>query len=345
MQSFAESLGLKYPIIQAPMAGCQDTNLAVACASAGVMGSIPAAMLSNEQLDAALQKLDDTGLPYGVNFFAHKEQVVSIKKFNKFLKTLEPYYRELNIPVPEEATPGRRAFDEGSLSVVCRHKPTLVSFHFGLPRKDFVDRLKECGFKIASSATTLNEARWLCSNGVDYIIAQGIEAGGHRGSFLDGDISLHSPVRDLVSQLVECVDVPVIAAGGIINSADVAELMSLGAAAVQVGTAFLMCKEATTSENHKKRLIDPTSQTCITNLFTGGFARGLRNRLVLEVGDVCKDALPFPWSSSLVTPLRAKAESLGLDDFTPLWAGVNRSGLIDGTAEDVVKSLCSLLEY
>jgi nitronate monooxygenase len=202
-----------------------------------------------------------------------------------------------------------------------------VSFHFGLPSKDLVAQVRGWGAKILSSATTVEEARWLEARGVDVIIAQGIEAGGHRGMFLSDDPNTQVGTFALVPQIVQAVRVPVIAAGGIADAKGVAAAMALGAAGVQVGTAYLLCPEATTSSVHRTALkADPARATALTNLFTGRLARGIVNRIMRELGPVNALAPEFPLAASAVAPLRAKAESLGRDEFSPLWAGQNAHG-------------------
>ena len=209
-------------------------------------------------------------------------------------------------------------------------EPAVVSFHFGLPAKDLLDRVKATGAKILSSATTVDEARWLEDNGCDAIIAQGLEAGGHRGMFLSRDIATQAGTMALVPQVVDAVKLPVIAAGGIGDSRGIAAAFALGASAVQMGTAFLLCPEARTATLHRQALRTARdNQTVITNVFSGRPARAIVNRATRELGPLAEAPPAFPLAGNALAPLRAKAESLESDDFTPLWAG-QTAGLARG---------------
>src|SRR5262249_18453723 len=201
-------------------------------------------------------------------------------------------------------------------------KPNVVSFHFGLPAPALLDRVKREGFTIFSSATTVQEARWLAEHGVDAVIAQGLEAGGHRGMFLTGDIPAQVGALALVPQIVDVVDVPVIAAGGITDARGIAAAFALGAAAVQMGTAFLHCPEAKISKPHRAALQSAQADgTALTNLMTGRPARGFVNCLMREVGPINAIAPEFPLAAGALAPLRQKAEAMGSGDFSALWSG------------------------
>ncbi len=203
-------------------------------------------------------------------------------------------------------------------------------------------RARSCGAKILSSATTVDEARWLEAHGVDAVIAQGLEAGGHRGIFLSQDLGTQIGTLALVPQIVRAVKIPVIAAGGIADAKGVAAAMALGATGVQIGTAYLLCAEATTSAVHRASLkSDAARVTALTNLFTGRPARGIVNRLMRELGPISAAAPPFPLAASAIAPLRAAAESLGRGDFSPLWAGQNASGCKEVSAAVVTRELAS----
>jgi len=200
--------------------------------------------------------------------------------------------------------------------------PEVVSFHFGLPERGLLGRVKATGAKILCSATSVDEARWLESEGCDAIIAQGAEAGGHRGVFLSEDISTQAGTMALVPQVVDAVQVPVIAAGGIADARGIVAAFALGAAAAQIGTAYLFCPEATIGPAHREALASAKDNgTALTNVFTGRPARSLMNRLVREVGPMSELAPEFPLAASAVAPLRARAEVAGSGDFTPLWSG------------------------
>jgi nitronate monooxygenase len=333
-------LGIKFPLIQAPMAGVQDSALAIAVSRAGGLGSLPAAMLDAESLRHELKTLQSSGLPYNVNFFCHQTTPPTQAAEYKWQMALQPYYQEFGIdPASIRTNVGRRPFDEEMAEVLEEFSPTVVSFHFGLPSPSLLARVKARGAWVMSSATTLDEARWLVAHGADGVIAQGLEAGGHRGHFLDRDVSRQSNTLDLLKQLCADIEVPIIAAGGIAHAQDVQAAMAAGASAVQVGTTFLLCHEAKTSALHRARLRDANASTALTNLFTGGLARGMINRVMQELGPHSDAAPHFPLATQAIAPLRAKAEAKYLDDFTPLWSGSNRSGCFEGPASEVVLRL------
>jgi nitronate monooxygenase len=217
-----------------------------------------------------------------------------------------------------------------------------VSFHFGLPSEDLLARMRALGSKIFSSATTVDEARWLEARGVDGIIAQGLEAGGHRGMFLSDALTTQLGIFALLPQIVHAVKVPVIAAGGIADARGVAAAFALGAAGIQIGTAYLLCPEATTSAVHRAALKSAAAHhTALTNLFSGRPARGIMNRLMRELGPINAAVPEFPMASAAIAPLRAKAERQGRDDFSPLWAGQNTTGCREMPAGDLTRSLAA----
>lgn len=339
---FQAALGIRHPLIQAPMAGVQDSGLALAVSAAGALGSLPAAMLDAITLRRELQILQTSARPYNVNFFCHQTPAHTAAAESAWQTVLLPYYQELGIdPATIPASAGRRPFDEEMAEVLEEFSPTVVSFHFGLPSKPLLSRVKARGAWVMSSATTLNEAQWLVAHGADAVIAQGLEAGGHRGHFLDLDVAQQANTMDLLKQLTPHIRVPIIAAGGIADSQDVQAAMSAGAAAVQVGTSFLLCDEAKTSPLHRARLRDVQAPTALTNLFTGGLARGMFNRVMLEIGPQNRAAPAFPMATQSIAPLRAKAETHQRDDFTPLWSGMNRSGCAPCSAADMVSKLAA----
>lgn len=330
------------PLIQAPMAGVQDARLAAAASASGALGSLPAAMLDAAALHREMQVLHDAGRPYSVNFFAHMSPAPDPDRDARWRKALEPYYEEFGIdPSTLTAAASRRPFGPDTAEVLEAFRPTVVSFHFGLPAPELLARVKARGAFVLSSATTVEEALWLQKHGADAVIAQGLEAGGHRGHFLDTDIRRQKNASDLLPGIVASLDIPVIAAGGIADAAGVRAAMAHGASAVQVGTAFLLCPEATTGALHRARLRDASAPTALTNLFSGGLARGLFNRAMRELGPVSSVAPPFPLASGAIAPLRAKAEAMGRDDFTPLWSGTNRTGCREAPAAEVVYSLAA----
>jgi nitronate monooxygenase len=253
------------------------------------------------------------------------------------------YYAEFGIDILNGPSgPARMPFNHEMTDLVCEYKPAVVSFHFGLPTSELMSRVRSSGAKIISSATTVDEAIWLEAHGVDAVIAQGYEAGGHRGMFLSDDISTQVGAFALLPQIVRTVKVPVIAAGGIADANAVRVALDLGAAGVQVGTAYMLCPEATTSAAHRAALKSDNARiTALTNVFTGRPARGIVNRLMRELGPMSPAAPQFPLAAPASAPLRAKAESLGSGDFSPLWAGQNVSGCKEISASVLTRELAS----
>lgn len=337
-------LGIGLPIIQAPMAGAQDYALAVAVSNAGGLGSLPCAMLGVDAMRKELAAIRaQTMKPFNVNFFCHKQPEPSIERETIWRAALSPYLKEYGIDANTiPAGPGRLPFSAEAADALSEFRPAVVSFHFGLPAPDLLARVRSWGAKILSSATTVDEACWLEARGVDAIIAQGLEAGGHRGIFLSEDLNTQLGTFALVPQIVRAVKIPVIAAGGIADPKGVAAAVALGAAGVQIGTAYMLCTEATTSAVHRAALkSDAARVTALTNLFTGRPARGIVNRLMRELGPISAAAPAFPLATSAIAPLRAKAESLGRGDFSPLWAGQNPSGCKEVSATVLTRELAS----
>jgi nitronate monooxygenase len=335
-------LGVELPIIQAPMAGVQGSALAVAVSRAGGLGSLPCALLSNEATYGELAAIaQQTTAPFNVNFFCHAQPEVDLQREHTWRAMLAPYYRELGVPaVAEAGGPLRTPFDAQAADLLGGFKPAVVSFHFGLPPDPLLRHVKAYGSKVLASATTVDEARWLEAHGADAIIAQGLEAGGHRGHFLSDDLTRQMGTLALVPQIVRAVSCPVIAAGGIGDAAGVRAALALGAMAVQVGTAFLLCPEAITSLVHRAALgTEAARHTAVTNLFTGRPARAVMNRLMRELGPLRSDVPAFPLASGAVMPLRAKAEARGLGDFSPLWAGQNATACRSIPAGDFTREL------
>lgn len=339
-------LGTDLPIIQAPMAGVQLGALAVAASNAGALGSLPCAMLTVETMREELAAIRaGTEKPYNVNFFCHSPPVPSPEREAAWRHLLAPYLAEYGIDAAAiPAGPGRAPFTAEAAEALQEFEPRVVSFHFGLPAPDLVARVKRWGATVLGSATTVDEARWLEAHGADAIIAQGAEAGGHRGIFLSDDVSAQIGTFSLVPQIVSAVSVPVIAAGGIANADGVAAAMTLGAAGVQIGTAYLLCPEATTGTVHRAALKSEAARTtALTNLFTGRPARGIVNRLMRELGPINGLAPAFPLATAAIAPLRAKAEAQGKGDFSPLWCGQNASGCKEIPAAALTRELAARL--
>lgn len=337
-------LGIELPIVRAPMAGVQLSALAVAVSNAGGLGSLPCAMLAPETMRKELTVIRaQTTRPFNVDFFCHAQPVVDPGREQAWRAALAPYYAEFGIdPASIVAGPGRLPFSAETADVLEEFAPPVVSFHFGLPPPQLLARVRRWGAKVMSSAATLEEARWLEAAGVDVIIAQGLEAGGHRGHFLSHDLSPRMGTFALLPQLVRAVRVPVIAAGGIAEQRNVAATKALGAAGVQAGTAYLLCDEVTTSPLHRAALKGPLSHvTALTHLSTGRPAQGIVNRLMRDLGPLSADAPAFPLATAAIAPLRAKAEAQGSGDFSPLWAGQNTRGCREVPAAELTHALAA----
>jgi nitronate monooxygenase len=316
--------GIELPIIQAPMAGANGAELVIAVCEAGGLGSLPCAMLAPDQARAEFGIIRQrTSRPVNVNFFCHVPPQPDARREAAWKARLLPYYAELG--VDSETTPAapvRTPFNDALCQVVEQMRPEVVSFHFGLPEPSLLERVKATGAKVMSSATTAAEAQWLEDHGCDAIIAQGLEAGGHRGMFLSDEIATQPGTLALVPQVVDRVKVPVIAAGGVGDARAIAAAFALGAAAVQIGTAYLFCPESKISAPHRARLRSARDdETTLTNVFTGRPSRCLPNRLARELGPLSEAAPAFPLAANAIAPLRAKAEAMGSGDFSPLWAG------------------------
>jgi len=316
--------GIKHPIVQAPMAGAMDTEMAIAVSNAGGLGSLPAGMLNADQLRAQVENFRAAcGKPVNLNFFAHTPPVPNNAREHAWREKLKPYYAELEIdlhaPVPSS---NRAPFNAALCEAVEELKPGVVSFHYGLPEQALIKRVKEAGCVVMSSATTVAEARWLEDNGCDAVIAQGVEAGGHRGMFLTADLATQIGTFALVPQIVDAVKIPVIAAGGIGDARAIVAALALGASAVQLGTAFLHCPEAKIAAAHRAALRSARDDgTVMTNVMTGRPARGFVNRIIRELGPISDIVPEFPLAGGALAPLHAKAQAQGSGDFSAMWAG------------------------
>ena len=317
-----ELFGVEHPIIQAPMANATAVDLAVAVAETGALGSYPCAALTDDKIGEGVATIRTrTSKPFNLNFFCHQPAGEDAERDAAWLNKLAPYYAELGADTPKVPLKASIVpFTSATCAVVEELKPEVVSFHFGLPEAALVARVKKAGCKIISSATTLREALYLAEHGADAIIAQGSEAGGHRGMFLETDITTQIGTLALVQQIVEAVQQPVIAAGGIGDGRSIVAAIVLGAAGVQIGTAYLCCPEATTSASHKTALAVPGRETVITNVLSGRPARSILTRFVREQGPINAAVPTYPNATPALAPLRAKAEAKGSGDFS-LWSG------------------------
>jgi nitronate monooxygenase len=317
-------LNLEIPIIQAPMAGSDSVELARSVSSTGALGSIACALLSVDEVREAVRRFrGEMARPLNLNFFCHTMETPSSAATNRWTQFLRPHYERLGLDI--ESVPETRLrlpFNEEMCAVVEEVKPEVVSFHFGLPDARLVERIKGQGIKVLSSATTVREAKWLASHGCDAIIAQGIEAGAHRGMFLETNVETQIGLFALLPQVRDSVSVPIIAAGGIADARGVIAALALGASGVQLGTAYLFCPEAKVSPLYRRALEQAADKgTALTNLFSGRPARGILNRFLEESGPMSDAAPAFPYAATLVAPLRTASERAGSLDYMQLWAG------------------------
>lgn len=329
------------------MAGSQGSRLAIAVCNAGGLGSLPCALLSVNDMQAELRAIKAaTSAPFNVNFFCHENPVRDGARESAWREQLLLYYNELGISQDIIAdAPARAPFSSVIADALEEFRPAFVSFHFGLPSRALVDRVKSWGSFIVSSATTVDEARWLEANGADAVIAQGNEAGGHRGMFLTDDITTQVGTMSLVPLVKAAVNIPVIAAGGIATASGARAAITLGASAVQIGTAFLSTPEAGTSALHRAALkSESANHTAITNVFTGRPARGIMNRAIRELGPLSAHAPQFPLASTAMLPLRKKLEEQGSDAFSPLWAGQSAALCKEMSAAELVSEIASSLQ-
>ena len=347
MNTLCQLLGIQHPILQAPMAGAQDSAMALAVSQAGGLGALPSAALGLDALRLHLDVLAQSGLPYQLNAFCHAPPVPDAAALADWHARLAPYCAEFGLdPADLPDGPGRQPFGPVLLDLVEACRPPVLSFHFGLPEPELLQRVRATGAKVLASATTVAEALWLQERGVDAIIAQGVEAGGHRGFFLGHDTRTQMGTLALVPQIVRAVRVPVIAAGGISTAEGVAAAFALGASGVQAGTAYLLCPESLVSPLHRAALqaeADPAraAGTALTTVFTGGAARGILNRAMRELGTLDNGAPAFPLASAAITALRRAAEAGGSTDFTPLWCGQNPSGCRPVGAAEITRALAA----
>ena len=334
----------EHPIVLAPMAGVMDAELVIAAAEGGALGSLPCAMISADKMREQIQIIRQrVAAPINVNFFCHTPVASDPADEARWRDRLGTYYNEHGLDPTAPVTAANRApFDAAMCAVVEELKPEVVSFHFGLPEASLLARVKAAGCVVIASATILREAIWLEHHGVDAIIAQGAEAGGHRGMFMTDNIMTQPGTMALVPQIVDAVKVPVIAAGGIADGRGIAAAFALGAAGVQIGTAYLRCPEATGSKSAKAALAAADDDsTVVTNVMTGKPARGVANRVMRDIGPISSDAPAFPHAATALAPLKAAAEKQGKVDFTNLWAGQAVRLGTDMPAADLTRKLAA----
>jgi nitronate monooxygenase len=321
--ALTEMLGIEHAIVQAPMASVTTPALAAAVSEAGGLGSLGCANLGSEELRAQIRAVRAaTSRPFNVNFFCHLEPASDPERERRMRARLAPFYRELGLTPPEGVQAQPRSFHAGQLEILLDERPPVVSFHFGLPAEEHVRALREAGSAVICSATTVEEAKWLETQGVDAIIAQGYEAGGHRGTFLTPFAAAQIGTLALVPQVRSAVRRPVLAAGSIMDGRGIAAAFMLGASGVQLGTAFLLCPEAATSTPYRRTLQSPAARhTRVTRAFSGRPARAIVNRFAESLADAEEEALPFPLQLALTRPLQEAGAGISSADFLAMWAG------------------------
>lgn len=335
-------IDITIPIIQAPMVGASGSEMAIAVSEAGGLGSLPCGTLNPEELREEVKYIrEHTTKPLNLNFFCHELPDPDPTRETAWKERLSEYYSELGLDASASASSiSRLPFDAAMCEVVEELKPEVVSFHFGLPEQELVRRIKSAGSLILSSATTVKEARWLEAHGCDAIIAQGYEAGGHRGMFLSNDITTQPGTFALVPQVVDAVKVPVIAAGGITDGRGIAAAFALEASCVQIGTAYLFTPESLITDLHRVALHSANdTQTVLTNIFSGRPARGILNRVIEEVGPMSDLAPAFPTAASAIAPLKKNMEEKGFSDFSSMWSGQAASLGRDMSAGELTSKL------
>jgi nitronate monooxygenase len=339
-------LDIESPIIQAPMAGNTTPELVAAVSNAGGLGSLACAMLSVDQMtDDATRIRSLSNRSFMLSFFTHTPPGDTASRESAWQQKLARYYKELGVAPPTSPPSGsRRPFDDEYCDAVLKIAPRIAHFHFGMPKPELVKRLRDAGVIVLATGTTVAECKRVVELGAEAVVAQGVEAGGHRGIFLSNDTDIANQVGTmaLVPQVVDAVEVPVIAAGGIADARGVAASLALGASAAWVGTAYLFTPEAKVSAVHRAALKTATDDSSVlTTLFSGRPARGIVNRLIRELGPMNEAAPPFPQATPALAPLRAEAEKRGSGDFSPLWTGQAAGLAHERSAAELTKALAS----
>lgn len=334
-----ELLNITYPIIQAPMAGGITTPEFVASVSnAGALGSLAAGYLSPEEMRIAIQKIRTlTDKPFLVNLFIPEKHFATTQQVKKACEDIQNSCQELSVKIEPVSPPYTPAFEE-QMKVIIEENIPIVSFTFGLLDAHWIEKLKNKNVKLIGTATHLDEAKLLEAAGIDIVVAQGLEAGGHRGTFLgDAELKLAS-LNDLVSQLTCKVKIPIVAAGGIMNCGDIKSVMNLGASGVQIGTAFITCIESGANPTYKKILLNQTGdQTILTRAFSGKYARGINNKFIQRMKD--KTILDYPIQNALTNPMRKIAKEKGDSDYMSLWAGTGVAYCVESSVSELIKKL------
>jgi len=340
-----ELLGIDYPIMQGPFGGNLSTvALTAAVSNAGGLGGYGAYTMSPQEIFEADKQLKAaTNKPYNINLWVSDHDIpqsgLSDDQYDKTAALFKPYFDEVGIPLPEKPAPFQSRF-ENQLEVILDIKPKVFSFMFGALSADVLEQCKRSGIVTVGAATTLDEAIFLESTGVDMIIASGFEAGGHRPSFLASAESSLTGTFVLLQLIPEKVKTPIIAAGGIANGKGVAAALALGASAAQIGTAFLACDESNALPIHREMLFsDAAKYTTLSRAYTGRLGRGLTSRVAKEISGKEKDVLPFPLQTTLISPLRKAALDQQKWDMILFWGGQIAPILKHTKAKELMHSL------
>ncbi|MEQ8857401.1 MAG: nitronate monooxygenase [Pseudomonadales bacterium] len=325
--ALTELLDLSVPIVQAPMAGVSTPGLAAAVIKAGGLGSIAVGAMNAAAADSAISNARRAAAgPLNVNVFVHPAPRRDRAREAAWLRRLEPWFGEFDAEPPAVLEEIYRPLDDDPdlLAVLLDHAPAVVSLHFGLPDAATLRALKGAGCRLLATATSVAEAVQLEAAGIDAVIAQGFEAGGHRGAFGSGPDEGLSTFA-LLPAIVHAVDVPVLAAGGLSDGAGIAYALELGAAGVQLGTVFVDCPESAAADAYRQALRNPDRRTAMTSVFSGRPARGLVNRFVRELGEHDAEAPDYPLAYDAAKRLAAAAGAAGSSEFAAMWAGEGRT--------------------
>lgn len=335
-------LGIDLPIIQAPMAGVSTAALAAAVSNAGGLGSLGLGSSSVEQAREQIRLLKTaTDKPFNVNFFCHQPAQVDHQQEQQWLERLRPYFSEFSVEPPQHIAADYESFllQPAMLEMLLEERPPVVSFHFGLPEQGVIDALKQAGIRLLGCATQLAEAQAIEAAGLDAIIAQGYEAGGHRGVF-NPETDLQLGLLALLAQLTKHCSLPLIAAGGIMNGQAIATVQRMGASAAQLGTAFVACPESSANAAYRAVLCsEQAARTGVTQVISGRPARGIINRMHTEIAQYSEELPAYPIAYSAAKALYAAAQRHNNNGFAPFWAGQAASLIRVMPAAELVATL------
>lgn len=316
-------LKLDYPITQAPMAGGATTpQLVAAVSNAGGLGSLGAGYMTAEKISKAIKEIRQLiNKPFNINLFIPNEFAATEIQIKKAIDAVNHCSKEIDSNIETVFPPYSPSFAE-QVDTLITEKIPVFSFTFGMLDAQLIEKFKRNNTFLIGTATTLAEAKQLEASGIDAIVVQGSEAGGHRGTFLSTLENSLVPLDELLMQCCKEITLPIIAAGGIMNGQRIAELLHAGASATQLGTAFLSCDEAGIDDEYKNSLLQQTKDTTVlTNVFSGKFARAVNNKFIHNMDNKLGTVLDYPMQNKLTKPLRQKAKEQKNSDYMSLWAG------------------------